>query len=112
MKAQELAAALGLEAVQKAGGEKEVSTGYTSDLLSDVMANAEENCVLITIQAHMNTIAVASLTGVSAIILCNSRPVPEDMAGAAAKEKIALYRSEEDQFTVSHRVYECLNRKA
>ncbi len=112
MKAKELAAALGLETVQDAGEDKEIRTGYTSDLLSDVMANAEEHCVLITMQAHVNTIAVTALTGISAIILCNSRPVPDDMVDVAAKEKIALYRSKENQFTVSHRVYQCLNRKA
>ncbi|MFP4162586.1 MAG: DRTGG domain-containing protein [Chitinispirillaceae bacterium] len=111
MKAHELGAALGLEAVQKSGEEKVVVTGYTSDLLSDVMANADENSVLITIQAHVNTIAVAALTGVSAVILCNSRPVPDDMTDAAAEESIPLYRSEENQFTVSHKVHECLNRK-
>lgn len=42
--------------------------GYTSDLLSDVMAHIKEDDALITIQAHKNTIAVASLTGASAVI--------------------------------------------
>ncbi len=110
MKAQDLQKELGLEVVQPQGQEKEVSCGYTSDLLSDVMANATESCVLITIQAHVNTVAVAALTGASAIVLCNSRPVPDDMIQAAAKEQIALYRSKDSQFTVSHLVHSSLKK--
>ena len=41
------------------GDDLEIQNGYTSDLLSDVMGNAPEDSVLITIQAHKNTIAVA-----------------------------------------------------
>ena len=38
-------------------------TGYSSDLLSDVMANAKADGVLVTVQAHKNAVAVASLVG-------------------------------------------------
>ncbi len=78
-----------------------IAGGYTSDLLSDVMANAEEGSVLITIQAHKNTVAVASLTGMVALIICNNRPVPDDMLAAANKEGIAVFVTSENQFTIS-----------
>ncbi len=39
----------------------EISDAYTGDLLSDVMGNAPSDSVLMTIQAHKNTVAVASL---------------------------------------------------
>lgn len=51
------------------GIENEVTGGYVSDLLSDVMGFAGEGDVWITLQTHQNTIAVASLKELSAIIL-------------------------------------------
>jgi hypothetical protein len=79
-----------------------VLDGYTSDLLSDVMAHAEESSVLITIQAHRNTVAVASLVGIVAIIVCNNRPAEDDMLDAARNEGIAVFQTSENQFQTSH----------
>ena len=79
----------------------EVTAGYTSDLLSDVMGNAEEGAVLITIQAHKNTVAVSSLAGIAAIIICSNRPIPEDMLAASADEGIAVFQTSENQFQTS-----------
>ena len=81
--------------------DAEVTTGYTSDLLSDVMGNAAEGSVLITIQAHKNTVAVSSLAGVAAIIICNNRPVPDDMLAASANEGVAVFQTAENQFNTS-----------
>ncbi|MBL7006725.1 MAG: iron-sulfur binding hydrogenase [Spirochaetia bacterium] len=81
--------------------EIEISSGYTSDLLSDVMGNAQENCALITIQGHKNTVAVASLIGIRTIILCNNRKAPEEMIAAAKEHAIALYSTADTQFTAS-----------
>lgn len=88
--------------------QKFITTGYTSDLLSDVMGNADEGSVLITIQAHKNTIAVASLIGMPAIILCNGRTPTEDMIGAAKEEGIAILATNESQFTASYKVAKLL----
>lgn len=89
-------------------GPGEVTCGYTSDLLSDVMANASPACALITIQAHRNTVAVASLIGISAIVICNAREVPDEMSGAARDEGIAVLRCAETQFEVSGRLWTAL----
>jgi predicted transcriptional regulator len=84
--------------------------GYTSDLLSDVMGNASEDSALITIQAHKNTIAVASLIGMHAIILCNGRAPADDMIEAAKREQIAILGTSENQFTVSYRLAKALGK--
>jgi len=91
----------GMVCLQGVYEDTEIRNGYTSDLLSDVMANAEEGSVLITIQAHKNTIAVAALTGIPAIILCNNRPVSDEMLDAAKKENIAIFRTSENQFNTT-----------
>ncbi len=78
-----------------------VTGGYTGDLLSDVMAHAEEGQILITIQAHKNSIAVASLLGLSAIIICNDREISEDMKNAAAEHGITLFATSDTQYEAS-----------
>lgn len=108
MNVKDLAAALGMKVIQPKGGDKEVCTGYTSDLLSDVMANAKDGCALITIQAHVNTVAVAALTGVAAVVICNSHVIPGDMVEAAEREGIAILQTDMNQYTTSHTVYERL----
>jgi hypothetical protein len=86
--------------------DAELTGAYTSDLLSDVMANAKDGGALITIQAHKNTVAVATLVNISLIVVCNSRPIPEDMIPAARDEGVAIIRTRENQFTVSGKLYE------
>lgn len=83
----------------------DITGGYTSDLLSDVMANAEDGDALITIQAHNNTVAVASHVGAPAIIVCNARPVPDQMVDAASEHDIVICRTRLNQFQVSGRLY-------
>lgn len=88
--------------------DDEITCAYTSDLLSDVLANAKEDSVLITIQAHKNTVAVAGIVGANAIIICNSKEVPQDMTTAAADTKTTLFISEKNQFETSIEVAKLL----
>ncbi|MDR3020303.1 MAG: hypothetical protein LBU66_05305 [Treponema sp.] len=108
MKISEVAAALGAEICQTEFDDVELSGAYTSDLLSDVIAHAKEGGALITIQAHKNTVAVSSLANISVIIICNSRPLPDDMLEAAKDENIAIIRTKENQFTVSGKLWNLL----
>ena len=91
--------------------ETEIVDAYTSDLLSDVMGNASADSVLITVQGHKNTVAVANLVGMPAIILCNGRSIPQDMQASAEKEGIALFTTELNQFTTSYKIAQALNKK-
>jgi hypothetical protein len=110
MKIQEIADALGAEICQGEFEDREITGAYTSDLLSDVIANAADGGALITIQAHKNTVAVAALVNVSVIIVCNSQPLPPDMLEAAKNEGIAVICSAENQFTVSGKMWEMLKK--
>jgi hypothetical protein len=109
MNVKDLAAALGAKIVQPVGVDEEVVAGYTSDLLSDVMANAKEGCALITIQAHLNTVAVATLVGAVAIVICNNHLVPADMIAAAEREGVAILQTDNNQFVTSYMVYMQIN---
>ena len=74
---------------------------YSGDLLSDIMGHAGEDCALVTIQNHLNTIAVCTLVGCSVIVLCHNRPVPPDMAEAAKREGIAIIATSLSQYATS-----------
>ncbi len=101
MTIKDLMALKELKMIQKDFSDTPLCGGYTSDLLSDVMANAKAGSVLITIQAHINTIAVARLVGISAIIIANNREILDDMLLVAKKEKIAIFQSSLNQFDLS-----------
>ncbi|MDR1373699.1 MAG: hypothetical protein LBJ24_01870 [Treponema sp.] len=106
----EAAAVLGAEVLQREFEDVPLSGAYTSDLLSDVMANAKDGGALITIQAHKNTVAVATLVNITVIIICNNRPVPGDMIAAARDEGIAVIRTGENQYTVSGKLWELMHQ--
>jgi len=73
----------------------EPSGGYTSDLLSCVMAGAKSNYIWITLQAHLNIVAVAALLEVAAIIITeNARPDPATIAKANEQDIILLSTSQ------------------
>jgi len=107
MKANELNLP-GLQCVQAAARDADITGGYTSDLLSDVMAHLKEGSALITIQAHKNTIAVAGLTGASAVILCHGRAASPDMLAAAVKENLAVFVYSGSQYEASCALAKCL----
>lgn len=108
MKLSELVSVFGMKVLQNDYTDCDITSAYTSDLLSDVMGNASDGCVIITIQGHKNTVAVATLKDSPAIIVCNDRPIPQDMIDSAASEHIAVFVSHENQFTVSGKLYAVL----
>lgn len=86
--------------------DADLTRGYASDLLSDVLANAPVGGVLITLQVHLNVIAVASHAGLRAVIFsCGRRPEP-DVVERAAEEGLALFVSPVDTFELAGRLYE------
>ena len=69
---------------------REVKGAYVSDMLSDVIGNSKEGFLWITIQVHLNIIAVASLKNLSGIILVNNRVPAEDTLKKAIVENIPI----------------------
>jgi hypothetical protein len=67
-----------------------VRGGYASDLLSDVIAHAEEGDAWVTMQKHLNTVAVAHLKGVAVIVIVNGREPDADMLARAGEQGVAV----------------------
>ncbi|MGC8971453.1 MAG: DRTGG domain-containing protein [bacterium] len=86
--------------------DKTPKGGYVGDLLSNVMRFAKEGNIWITVQTHINVIAVASLVGISCIIFpCGVKPSEETVA-KAKEEHIALLSTDLDAFTICGKIYE------
>ena len=83
----------------------EVSAGYASDLLSDVLANAPEGGVLVTLQVHLNVIAVASHADLGAVVFTSGRRPEPDVVEKAVAEELHLYVTPADTFDVVGRLY-------
>lgn len=89
----------------------EVTGGYTSDLLSDVIANSKKGNLWITLQTHQNIIAVAKLKDLAGIIIVNNRCPDEETLQKAREENVPLLISEEIAFIISGKLYEILKSK-
>jgi len=85
-----------------------IMSGYAGDLLSDVMSHCKERSAWMTIQTHQNIIAVAVLTGVSAVIICGGRVPEEDTLARAKKENIAVLGSDKSLYETVGEVYNLL----
>ena len=79
--------------------------GYVSDLLSEVLAQAPRGGMLVTMQIHMNVVAVASHCELSAVIFAAERRPEEKVRRRAVEEGIKLYLSGEQGFDIVGRLY-------
>lgn len=109
MTVKQLTEELGLKVF---GGEQglanEISGGYVSDLLSDVMGNADAGQVWITLQTHKNVMAIASLKDMAAIILVKNHEPEEDTLEQSNEEGIPLLGTDLGTFELSGKIYELL----
>jgi hypothetical protein len=85
-----------------------IENGYVSDLLSDVMGSAQPNQIWITIMRHLNTIAVASMTGIPVIIFAKDIIPEQSVIDKAREEDIVLLTSPLTVFELSGKIYTLL----
>ena len=87
------------------GLDREVTGGYVSDLMSDVLAHGEEGNVWITLQLHENVIAVASVKDLAGVIVINGREPEAGTLSKAETEGIPIMVSQQSAFDVVGRLY-------
>ncbi|MBN2160163.1 MAG: serine kinase [Spirochaetes bacterium] len=106
MKLNEIIKSCGLELKNSAEDmDCDVTGGYSSDLLSDVMANAKDGNVWITLQTHNNIVAVAVLRNLAGIILVNGREPEESTLAKAKEEGIAVMSTPLSTFEIVGKLY-------
>lgn len=98
MKLQEILTKINLNQVNKADVIKDVSTLYIGDLLSFVMANGESQALWLTVQRHINVIAVAELNEFSGIIFVENVFPDEQTIQKANELNIPLFVSDLDTY--------------
>ncbi|GET31113.1 hypothetical protein SD074_33150 [Prolixibacter sp. SD074] len=110
MNVKDVQQALGLKIF---GGEKglsrEVTDGYVSDLLSDAMGNATEGMAWMTLQTHLNVVAIASLKDLAAVILVNGNLPEKDTLAKANEENIPVLGTKLSTFEIAGKLFQLLN---
>ena len=110
MKISDIITVLDLKVISGHNGlSNEVTGGYVSDLLSDVMGNAKEGQVWITLQTHQNIIAVGSLKDISAIIIVKGFVPEADTIEKSNIENIPLLSTDMDTFNIAGQLFELLH---
>jgi hypothetical protein len=84
---------------------REVEGAYVSDLLSDVIGNAKAGYVWVTMQVHLNIVAVASLKGLAGVILVNGRAPGQETLARAAAEGVVIAVSGLPAYEIAGRLY-------
>lgn len=103
----DIAKSLGLET--RAGKDhldEEVTGGYASDLLSDVIAHSRKGNLWVTIQTHPNIVAVATMKELAGIILTGGREPDPGTLERAAEEGIPILVSPLFTFELVGRLYQ------
>lgn len=109
MKVQELVDKLGLKVLAgESGLDREIDGCYISDLLSDVMGNAQEGNIWITLQTHKNVMAVASLKEMSCVILVKDLGANEDTINQSNEEGLPILQTSMPTFEIAGLVYNLL----
>jgi len=100
MTIDEIVNKLGLQVITPGDMEQEVTGGYAADLLSCVMAKAKAGNVWVTLQAHPNVIAVASLLNLAAVIVSEDIKPDLETVERAQENQVTLLSSPRTTFSI------------
>lgn len=87
------------------GSDCEIQGGFTGDLLSWVMSNAQENTAWFTVMGNINAIAVASLNEIACIVLCQGSNIMPDALNKAKEEGINIFSTPKSCFEMCGLLY-------
>ena len=107
MKLNELEGVLSVDVHNAAkNNDCDVTGVYCSDLLSNVMGQAKPGMLWLTMQAHPNIVAVASLLGLAGVVLTGGVQPESDTVVKAEKEEIPLFSASVSSFEAAGRLYQ------
>jgi len=106
MTVNDLVKRFGLQVVTGDKGlDRRVEDGYCGDLLSEIMGNAPEGCVWLTIQGHQNIVAVAVLRNMAAVIITGGQTPDDETLKKANQEGIPILLWAESSYQLAGRLY-------
>lgn len=101
MTVRELQETFGFGVVAMPQPDRTVSGGYVGDLLSWVMGRAQADQVWITIMSNVNTVAVASLSDVSTVLLAEGVTLDEELVRTAEEKGVNVLCSDLSAFQLA-----------
>ena len=106
MNVNQIAKALQLTRVTKQEElEREITGGYTSDLLSNVMGQAKPGMIWITMQGHHNIAAVGSLIGLAAIIVAGGTNIEQETITRATENELPIFSTDMSSYDITGKLY-------
>lgn len=107
MRLSELLAAIEGKIISpSAENDPEITGGYSGDLMSDIIANAEAGYVWVTMQIHENVVAVAGMKDLGAVVICSGRMPEDNVIEKAAEQQVLLASSPLPAFEIAGRLYD------
>ena len=88
--------------------DREIEGCYVSDLLSDVMGNAEMGNVWVTLQTHKNVMAIASLKELACVVLVKGQTASDETLAQSEEEGIPFLSTKMQTYETVGRIYELL----
>jgi hypothetical protein len=85
--------------------DREIAGGYVSDLLSDVLAHAEDGVLWVTLHIHQNIVGVAAHKGLAGIVLVQGRVPENDTVEKAEEEEIPIMVTDLSAYEFVGRLY-------
>jgi len=105
MKVSELPKELGFKPLNPIY-EKDIEGVFISDMVSDIVAGAKPNNLLITIQTHKNLIATANLVDIATIVFVRNKQPLQDVVELANRAEITLFTTELDTWKLAIKLHE------
>lgn len=90
----------------KDGLGAEVTGGYAADLLSCAMAGARPGHLWVTLQGHLNVVAIATLGELAGVVVSESKPIAADALAKAQEANITILSTPLSTFEVVGRLWE------
>jgi hypothetical protein len=79
---------------------------YQTDLLSAAIKSADTNNILITIISNLNTVALAVMIDLPGMIICEQKPVSDEMIKRANDNGIAIIHTHLKSYEVIIDLYQ------
>ncbi|MGN0703207.1 MAG: DRTGG domain-containing protein [Lentihominibacter sp.] len=108
MQVKEMLQAIEAVNLTGAGSDNEVTGVYACDLLSRVMSDCNAGDAWITVQTHLNILAVAELDEASCIIVPQGISIEEATLEKAREKDIAVLSTKLGTYEICWRLHEVL----
>lgn len=103
---ENIAQTLGLKAKTEISANVDVTSGYASDLLSDVLAKGRSGALWVTNHKHTNIIGVAVMLSLAGVIIAGGVEPDPGTLEKAVEENVPLYTTDLTMYEIVGKMYE------